>query len=426
MSQPGCLPMPSFKLLSRITSNRKSSRMAVQAAAAEECVETIVEEKKGERQSSSFTLGVTNENARPEHLVILVNGIAGSAENWRFVAEQFKEKLADKVVVHCSATNSALKTLNGVDVMGNRLAEEVMSVIDDTPGVTKISFLGHSLGGLIARYAIGQLYAPPGGKSLLQERSETKSSDMEAGRSGRKENDAILSDTETEGNGREDISASCNTPLEGTVAGLEPVNFITIATPHLGCRGKQNLPFLFGIASLERVAPLVSHWFVGRTGRHLFLADGDKPLLQRMVTDCDEGRFLSALRSFKRRTAYANVENDRMVGWRTASIRREREMPELDGRNVPLEEMYPHVVGMAVIPNDEDKDGGSESKTALAADAIEEEMVCGLQQVSWTIYDVSFKNAKKRNDAHNLIQVKIASIHSEGKDVIYHILDKHF
>jgi hypothetical protein len=75
----------------------------------------------------------------------------------------------------------------------------------------------------------------------LQERSETKSSDMEAGRSGRKENDAILSDTETEGNGREHISASCNTPLEGTVAGLEPVNFITIATPHLGCRGKQNV-----------------------------------------------------------------------------------------------------------------------------------------------------------------------------------------
>ena len=64
---------------------------------------------------------------------------------------------------------------------------------------------------------------------------------MEAGRSGRKENEAILSDTETEGNGREHISASCNTPLEGTMAGLEPVNFITIATPHLGCRGKQNV-----------------------------------------------------------------------------------------------------------------------------------------------------------------------------------------
>jgi hypothetical protein len=28
-------------------------------------------------------------------------GFECSAENWRFVAEQFKEKLADKVVVHC-------------------------------------------------------------------------------------------------------------------------------------------------------------------------------------------------------------------------------------------------------------------------------------------------------------------------------------
>lgn len=28
-------------------------------------------------------------------------GFECSAENWRFVAEQFKQKLADKVVVHC-------------------------------------------------------------------------------------------------------------------------------------------------------------------------------------------------------------------------------------------------------------------------------------------------------------------------------------
>jgi hypothetical protein len=55
------------------------------------------------------------------------------------------------------------------------------------------------------------------------------------------------------------------------------------------------------------------------------------------------------------------------------------EMQQLDGRNVPLEEMYPHVVGMAVIPNDEDKDGGSESKTALAADAIEGKLTSRLR-----------------------------------------------
>jgi hypothetical protein len=41
-----------------------------------------------------------------------------------------------------------------------------MEVVEKYPGVTKISFVGHSLGGIISRYAIGQLYAPPGEKSL--------------------------------------------------------------------------------------------------------------------------------------------------------------------------------------------------------------------------------------------------------------------
>lgn len=54
------------------------------------------------------------------------------------------------------------------------------------------------------------------------------------------------------------------------------------------------LPFLFGISTLEKVAPHISHLFVGRTGRHLFLADDktNQPLLQRMTTDCKEGRFM--------------------------------------------------------------------------------------------------------------------------------------
>jgi hypothetical protein len=59
------------------------------------------------------------------------------------------------------------------------------------------------------------------------------------------------------------------------------------------------LPFLFGFSPFEKVAPLMAHWFVGKTGRHLFLTDGDGgggggglPLLRRMVTDCDEGKFM--------------------------------------------------------------------------------------------------------------------------------------
>ncbi|CAA2978456.1 lipase YOR059C [Olea europaea subsp. europaea] len=60
-----------------------------------------------------------------DHLVIMVHGILGSARDWKFAAEQFVSKLPDKVFVHCSERNIAKLTLDGVDVMGERLAEEV-------------------------------------------------------------------------------------------------------------------------------------------------------------------------------------------------------------------------------------------------------------------------------------------------------------
>lgn len=47
-----------------------------------------------------------------------------------------------------------------------------------------------------------------------------------------------------------------------------------------------------------------------------------------------------------------------------------------------MEEMYPHIVGMAVIPKDESKDDGSESKTVLAADAIEGKLTSRLRLLS--------------------------------------------
>lgn len=57
-----------------------------------------------------------------DHLVVMVHGILGSASDWKFAAEQFVRMLPDKVSVHCSERNTALLTLDGVDVMGERLA----------------------------------------------------------------------------------------------------------------------------------------------------------------------------------------------------------------------------------------------------------------------------------------------------------------
>lgn len=39
----------------------------------------------------------------PRHLVIMVNGITGSASDWRYAAEQFVKRLPDKVIVHLNA-----------------------------------------------------------------------------------------------------------------------------------------------------------------------------------------------------------------------------------------------------------------------------------------------------------------------------------
>lgn len=55
------------------------------------------------------------------------------------------------------------------------------------------------------------------------------------------------------------------------------------------------LPFLLGVPILERIAAPMAPIFVGRTGSQLFLTDGrpDKPpLLLRMTTDCDEGKYM--------------------------------------------------------------------------------------------------------------------------------------
>ncbi|KAL5063467.1 hypothetical protein RYX36_025204, partial [Vicia faba] len=78
-------------------------------------------------------------------------------EIWE-TTERFLEKLPDKVIVHRSEFNSSKLTFDGVDTMGGRLAEEVLSVASRWPGLQKISFVAHSLGGLVARYAIARLF----------------------------------------------------------------------------------------------------------------------------------------------------------------------------------------------------------------------------------------------------------------------------
>lgn len=86
-----------------------------------------------------------------------------------------------------------------------------MDVVKKADSLKKISFLAHSLGGLIARYAIAVLYTP----NVFSDYSDDTSTN---------------SKTSSSSNG-------------GLIAGLEAINFITLATPHLGVRGKKQVYF---------------------------------------------------------------------------------------------------------------------------------------------------------------------------------------
>ncbi|XP_047333255.1 lipid droplet phospholipase 1-like [Impatiens glandulifera] len=322
----------------------------------------------------------------PDHLVVMVHGILGSADDWKFGAELFVHKLPDKLFVHCSERNVAKRTLDGVDIMGERLTEEVLEVIKQKPYLQKISFVTHSVGGLVARYAIGKLFRPL----------------------------PVEITNDITGQPREELF------LNGTIGGLEPMNFVTVATPHLGSRGNKQVPFLFGVTAIEKVAGHVIHWIFRRTGRHLFLTDKDEgkpPLLRQMVEDHGDNLFMSALYSFKRRVAYANVGYDHIVGWRTSSIRRDNELPNWEQS---LNEKYPHIVYEEFCKA---LDVREDVSAYECSDKIEEELVTYISRVSWEKVDVSFHNSRLRSAAHSLIQVKDQNMHSEGADVIQHMID---
>ncbi|KAI4389838.1 hypothetical protein MLD38_002018 [Melastoma candidum] len=370
------------------------------------CMRAVVEEEEGGGFDVLESRPAAKENGggvdvpqqQPSHLVITVNGLFGCADNWRYAAQQFMKKYPRDVIVHCCECNPPLLTFDGVDVMGNRVAEEVLLVKKRYPSVMKISFIGHSLGGLVIRYAVAKLYEQvPVNESL-------KANGVPQGEEAGKD--------------------ASNQTFKDRVAGLEPVNFITSATPHLGSRGPKQVPMLCGIYPLERLA-VRSSWFLGRTGRHLFLTDGGKgqhPLLLQMVHDTDDLKFMSALRSFKRRVAYANSKFDTLVGWGTSSLRRRHELPM---QQLSKNEKYRYVVNVepakAVTPQPEVSTKRPVGRRK--AFVLEEEMLNSLASLPWERTDVRFSGSKQCFFAHSTIQVNRNCINSDGADVIQHMID---
>ncbi|CAI9109081.1 OLC1v1008822C1 [Oldenlandia corymbosa var. corymbosa] len=363
---------------------------------------------QGNLMSPKRIPGFKNE---PDHLLVLVHGIMASPSDWTYVESELKRRLGQRFLLYASSSNSYTKTFTGIDGAGKRLADEVLQIVRKTESLKKISFLTHSLGGLFARFAVAMLYSP---NNAVDNAVETCTS----------------SDT---------TSKTILFPMGGSIAGLEPVNFITLATPHLGVRGRKQLPFLLGVPFLEKIAAPLAPIFVGRTGSQLFLTDGKPekpPLLLRMASDCEDGKFISALGAFKCRIIYANVSFDHMVGWRTSSIRRETELVKppqrsLDGYKHVVDVEYcppvssegPHFPPEAAKAKEAAQNAPNVQNTLEYHDIMEEEMIRGLQQLGWKKVDVSFHSAFWPFFAHNNIHVKNEWFHNAGAGVVAHVAD---
>ncbi|KAK7306551.1 hypothetical protein VNO77_44499 [Canavalia gladiata] len=397
-SSPCCSSPSNSSLSSPFGANRGQKHQRLRA----EAMSTVT-------QGNSLAQSTGNTKNDPDHLLVLVHGIWARPSDWTYAEAELKKHLGKNFLIYVSSSNTSSKTLAGIDEAGKRLADEVMQVVKKSKSLKKISFLAHSLGGLFARYAVSVLYS-----------SHTSSS----GQPGDPANCVV------ENLQRTDIS-------RGMIAGLEPIHFITLATPHLGVRGKKQLPFLLGIPILEKLAAPIAPFFVGRTGRQLFLTDG-KPnqpsLLLKMASDCEDGKFISALGAFRCRVVYANVSYDHMVGWRTSSIRREIELGKpprqsLDGYKHVVEVKYCHPVpydGPQFPPEAmkaKETAQKTQNNTVEFHEITEEEMIRGLQQLGWKKVDCSFHSASWPFFAHSNILVKNERLHKAGVGVITHVAD---
>ncbi|KAI2473178.1 DUF676-domain-containing protein [Annulohypoxylon bovei var. microspora] len=208
----------------------------------------------------------TGGSLTADHLCVLVHGLWGNPDHMKSVAKALRETYSeDELYLLAAKRNSGSFTYDGIERGGERVCleieEELESIRNKGGKITKLSIVGYSLGGLVARYAIG----------LLE--------------------------------------------MRGILREVEPVNFTTFASPHLGVRtplrGWHN-----------HVWNVLGARTLSMSGRQLFTIDDyrgtGRPLLAVLADP--ESIFISGLKRFKRRTLYANVVNDRSAVFYTTGI----------------------------------------------------------------------------------------------------------
>ncbi|KAG1770717.1 putative serine esterase-domain-containing protein [Suillus occidentalis] len=230
------------------------------------------------------------------HLLVLIHGMWGNPSHLGHAKKIIREVKGEaensdiKLEVLVAETNKDESTYDGIDWGGERVAEEIRQKITDLEKeglkVTRFSVTGYSLGGLIARYAIGVLH-------------QSKFFDT-----------------------------------------VQPVNFNTIATPHIGI---PRFPSTF-----SSISSFLGPKLLSRSGEQFFCVDKwsprGRPLIE-VLADPDR-IFYQALLLFPNIRIYANAINDLTVPYVTSGISAEDPFGdyEKNGIKIDFHEKYKHVI----------------------------------------------------------------------------------
>lgn len=202
---------------------------------------------------------------------------------------------ADNLHILCAKRNSGSFTYDGVERGGERVCleiqEELQAVERRGGKIRKLSMVGYSLGGLVARYAVGLLYA----KGVLDE--------------------------------------------------LECMNFTAFASPFLGVRTPLR-------GTMNHLWNVLGARTLSMSGQQLFLIDKfrdtGRPLLAVLADR--NSIFYKGLAKFRRRTLYANIVNDRSVVHYTSMITKTDPYTNLERLRANFVKGYEDVILDPVYP----------------------------------------------------------------------------
>ena len=95
------------------------------------------------------------QTTKKKHLIVLVHGYGGSSYDMA-IYKNFFSKIIPHALFLSSKANEEMKAKK-IDDMGKDLADEVLDTLNSYKNIAKVSFVGHSLGGVIIRAALPYL-----------------------------------------------------------------------------------------------------------------------------------------------------------------------------------------------------------------------------------------------------------------------------